>query len=542
MSRTKLMGIVCFTIIVFLGAPFALTAGQGKSQDVIILKSAEGDTDIKTSVANQNQSNSFQTNEAVNRIEKKRNKVTVDDDGPADYSSIQAAIDGEPDGTDIEVMPGTYSGFIVNGRSDLKIKGVKDKKSKKNDSSPVSVMSKPELIIDEKGGDCASVGLWGEYPIPGGRCTLSVAIIDSINIDCDGIKVDCSDHPIVSENSFGIACIESSVKVKNCEITGNTIFPHSRSIGVFGTNSVGTVIIEQNYIHSYGEKGIFVDATDPETGEFIPGGCHAVIKGNYIEGTALVTPNRLQLGIVVKNGASATITDNIIEGNRTTGGSDYLSAGLQVVNAFNVETNKNEYTNNQVGIAIGQYVDYALFNGDYISSNDWGIYIWVPIPSTIEVKKTLFENNRFGTYCKYTAGLVFEDNEVVGCEEDGLVLNNCDNFTCKKVTVVDCGGNGVFLYHCDNQRFQKTNIMSNGGDGVVSIDSDRLVFNKCHLEDNDGHGYNAMCIFDEESVCTYVKSNIIKNAGDVYIGENCIVYLDDSDVGTIEGAGEVIYK
>jgi pectin methylesterase-like acyl-CoA thioesterase len=46
--------------------------------------------------------------------------ITVDDDGPADFSTIQAAIDDAVDGDVVEVKPGTYTG---EGNRDIDYKG-----------------------------------------------------------------------------------------------------------------------------------------------------------------------------------------------------------------------------------------------------------------------------------------------------------------------------------------------------------------------------------------------------------------------------------
>lgn len=35
--------------------------------------------------------------------------ITVDDDGPADFNSIQAAIDDANDGDTVEIQPGRYT-------------------------------------------------------------------------------------------------------------------------------------------------------------------------------------------------------------------------------------------------------------------------------------------------------------------------------------------------------------------------------------------------------------------------------------------------
>lgn len=46
--------------------------------------------------------------------------IYVDDDGPADFSNIQAAIDDSNNGDTVLVAPGTYTG---NGNRDISFKG-----------------------------------------------------------------------------------------------------------------------------------------------------------------------------------------------------------------------------------------------------------------------------------------------------------------------------------------------------------------------------------------------------------------------------------
>ncbi|MHC4477624.1 MAG: hypothetical protein ACYTEL_18415, partial [Planctomycetota bacterium] len=46
--------------------------------------------------------------------------ITVDDDGPADFNTIQAAIDDANDGDVVEIQPGTYTG---DGNRDVNFAG-----------------------------------------------------------------------------------------------------------------------------------------------------------------------------------------------------------------------------------------------------------------------------------------------------------------------------------------------------------------------------------------------------------------------------------
>ena len=312
----------------------------------------------------------------------KFNEVTVDDDGPADYTNIQTAIDSEPDQTKIKVEPGTYGGFVVDGRSDLKIEG----KNKEGD-----------VILT---GSVSPTTYRGTY-------SLTIGVIDSTNIQIKKFTVQAG-----NTDPFTIAYFNSTGKVKDNDVGGNTGNANpGNGIAAFGITSPGEVKIEKNYIHDYGKIGILVNSWDHGTGAYVPGGIYAEIKDNTIIGTDFANPNRVQDGIQVTYGGSAKIEKNDISGNFQTGGSAWTCDGIMLYDAHKVETKNNTIYNNQMGIAIQKYVFYAKLESDKIEENEWGIYTWNWIPSTIEVKKAKVKENEYGW---------------VNWDTDGIVFNNCN--------------------------------------------------------------------------------------------------------------------
>lgn len=370
---------------------------------------------------NPTQSYERQMDEELMGIQKKRKKVTVDDDiGLGDYSDIQEAINGELDGTDIEVMPGTYSGFTVVRRHDLKIKG---KKGEKHDPGVVIVTGSVEpALVTYRGTD-----------------SLTIGVVESTKIEISGFIVQAG-----FTDPFTIAYFNSTGKVKNNEVSGNTGDGNpGNSIAAFGITSPGTVKIEHNFIHDYGKIGILVNSWDPTAGAYVSGGIYAEIKHNVIIGTDFIDYYRVQDGIQVTYGGSAKIEDNNISRNFQTGGSYWTCDGILITDAFEVETKKNKIYDNQMGITIQKYVTYAKLEDDDIEYNGWGIYTWNWIASIIEVKKAKIKQNEIGWINYDTDGIVFEHCHIekntyglydVGFYTGGLILNPTATFNNCKIT------------------------------------------------------------------------------------------------------------
>lgn len=304
----------------------------------------------------------------------------VDDDGPADYSDIQVAINSVLDGDTIKVMPGSYPGFIVDGRNCLKIEA-KTKKS--------------EVVLVT--GSVSVSPYRGTY-------LLTIGVVDSTNIEISKFKVLAG-----YTDPFAIAYFNSTGKVKHNDVGGNTgNADPGNGIAAFGISSLGTVKIEHNYVHDYGKIGILVNSWDPVAEAYVPGGIHAKIKHNIIVGNDFANPNRVQDGIQVTYGGSADIEHNDISANFITGGSKWTCDGIMAYDAYEVETKKNKIYNNAYGITIQKYAYDVRLEDDDIEGNGWGIYTRNWLPGMIEVKKAKCKYNEYGWVNWDTDGIVFE--------------------------------------------------------------------------------------------------------------------------------------
>ncbi len=354
----------------------------------------------------------------------KGKKLVVDfDKGP--YFDIQSAINAALDGDKIEVMPGTYGGFIVDGKKCLKIKG---KRPKKDDGSSdgKSHDDGPKIVIVT--GSVSVSTYRGTY-------SLTIGVVDSTDVEISNLTVQAG-----YTDPFTIAYFNSTGKVKNNDVGGNTGNSNpGNGIAAFGITSPGTVKIEHNDVHDYGKISILVSSWDLGIGAYVSGGIHAKIKRNTIIGTDFAVPSRVQDGIQVTYGGNADIEHNDISANSITGGSYWTCDGLLLYDAHQVTTKKNKIYNNDYGITIQKYVTDAKLKDDDITDNGWGIYTWNWVPSIIEVKKAKIKENEYGWVNWDTDGIVFDHcklkkNEVGMYASAYLTVNPTATFNHCKIT------------------------------------------------------------------------------------------------------------
>ena len=122
----------------------------------------------------------------------------VDDDGPADFNNIQAAVDSAYDGDTVVVADGTYTG---EGNRDIDFLG-----------KAITVKSEngPENCII----DCDA--MWSDY-----HCGFDLSSNQDTNSVIDGFTII---NGYTSDRSGGIYCRNSALTISNCNISGNAVW------------------------------------------------------------------------------------------------------------------------------------------------------------------------------------------------------------------------------------------------------------------------------------------------------------------------------
>jgi hypothetical protein len=179
--------------------------------------------------------------------------VTVDDDGPADFNTIQAAIDDANDGDVVEIQPGTYTGA---GNRDVNFAGkaIAVRSTDPNDPNVVAAtvidcqasysnMHRAFYFGSGEGPNSILEGLtitdgWGQKG-GGILCEASGPTIRNCTFYanyCDplhggGIAIVAGSSPVITDCVFdrnwgitrggGMACVNSSALVQGCVFVGN---------------------------------------------------------------------------------------------------------------------------------------------------------------------------------------------------------------------------------------------------------------------------------------------------------------------------------
>jgi len=126
--------------------------------------------------------------------------ITVDDNGPADFNNIQAAIDDSNDGDIIEVNVGTYTG---DGNRDIDFlgKAITVRSTDPNDPSVVA-----GTIVDCNGN---------EAELHGGFMFVSD---EDTNAVLDGLTIT---NGFYEWEPSGIVCFDTRPTISNCIISNN---------------------------------------------------------------------------------------------------------------------------------------------------------------------------------------------------------------------------------------------------------------------------------------------------------------------------------
>jgi len=195
---------------------------------------------------------------------------TVDDDGPADFDNIQAAVDAAIDGDEIVVEPGTYAS---------------------EDYYVVDMGGKSLTLRSSGTAEATIIDAQGTYGID---CRYGVSLDGVI----DGFTITGSDY-------WGIDCEGSSPTIRGCTITGNQGGVH------FGESTEGEPTITDCLIvgnTAYGSLGGGICCSYSTS----PTISNCTITGNSAGNTKITMGGGIYCG---GGGCSPTISNCLIEEN-----------------------------------------------------------------------------------------------------------------------------------------------------------------------------------------------------------------------------------
>jgi parallel beta-helix repeat protein len=224
--------------------------------------------------------------------------ITVDDNGPADFNNIQAAIDDANDGDTVEVQPGRYTG-PGNHDIDFKGKAITVRSIDPNDPDVVAA-----TIIDGEGNYDWCLEGWCEehrgFHFHSGEDPNSVLAGFTVTKFC---APDIQRYHQLMPGGAGILCEDSSPTINRCIIINNWAHHWGEGIGGGG-------------IHSRGGNPIITHSTISDNEGYVGAGGIDCEGGSPIVSQCLIINNHSSwAGGGISCGSGSTIINCAISGN-----------------------------------------------------------------------------------------------------------------------------------------------------------------------------------------------------------------------------------
>ncbi|MCD6480761.1 MAG: right-handed parallel beta-helix repeat-containing protein [Thermoplasmata archaeon] len=281
---------------------------------------------------------------------------------PADYPTIQQAVDAASDGDTIIVAAGTYTESVTITKS-ITLTGQPGAKivcpSSPDDAYIQESSKKYEYVIGIFGGTYESSN--DTYYSSG---TVSVTI--------SGFTIDSNNY-VPSQRYVAIFFRNMVGSISDCNII-NTYVDSKETFGILGYGDDNNVNINDNTVDQFARGGIGVNG-----GMF-------TISDNTVIGPGLGVPATwAPNGIQVGYGATGTVRDNEVSGCGWPG-TDWVGTGILVVDTHGVTVDGNYVHDCEQAIGVvdfpaafgGPWLDYlsdVTVSNNIIDDNEWGITI-----------------------------------------------------------------------------------------------------------------------------------------------------------------------
>jgi hypothetical protein len=328
--------------------------------------------------------------------------IIVDDDGPADFNNIQAAIDDSNDGDFIYVFPGTYTGL---GNYDIDFLG---KAVTVQSVIPTDPYIVAETIIDCNGS--VAEPHRGFYFHSGED---SNSVLNGLTIR-NGYGDNRQIYSNVRSVGGGIFCEESRPKIVNCRIIGNEAGNYGGGIFCFESSPViENCTIRDNNASRIGGGGLcFLDACRPMIKDCIISGNRAITVGDY-------SGRGGGIHCDIGRHSVATLERCIIENNSAeNGGGLWLDNECDmVIDNCKIVSNTADYRGGGIQSAWSDIlISNSIVNGNTAVSIGGGMWIWEGNPT---IANSTFTGNSAGS-----GGAIFGDYYSNTTIRNSIIWNN----------------------------------------------------------------------------------------------------------------------
>jgi len=417
--------------------------------------------------------------------------ITVDDDGPADFATIQAAIDDANDGDTVEIQPGTYTGWgnrnIWFGGKAITVRATEPNDLEVVAATVVDCNHSGTGFVFQSGEDANSV-LAG-LTITNGHANHGSGILISAGgrpptdpvtcriINC--VIVNCTSEA----HGGAIYCYESAPTITNCTISSASAGDEGGAIYCDGgAPTITDCTISSNSAGGLG-GAIYCEQGSPTIDNCIFANNSAQIGGAiyYLESTSTISHCTFRSnsatewsgGAVRVNDSAVTITDSIFEKNfaQSGGGGINCSDGPELIlnNCFFAQCSA------PIGGAVAGSATITIINCVFLDN----------LASETE-RRPFSEGGALAIGDGYMANCLFVGNTalyggaVVGGGCGDLGINNCTfagNRAFQANTLYACKPIGLYkLYGCPGGNISiADSIIWDGQDTIVSAEDDSTI-------------------------------------------------------------------
>jgi len=338
---------------------------------------------------------------------------TVDDDNPADFSSIQRAINSTNAGDTILVKAGTYYESYIEIKKPLTLSGENKSTTIIDGKEMVGAVIAIKASNVNLSGFTIRNGAWGTAGIYLGDasgCIVKDNLITS-NVGGSGIDLFRSNNNnasgnIIESNGRGIELEYSS----NNDISNNTILSNSDGIylayassnNTFSGNTVMNNSLHGFYYYSfYGDKPCDNNALIGNTiGNNSRGARFEHSNNNMIIDNVIANNSEFGVGLFYSSGSFV--------GNRLSNNGEY-SISVTYTSGNNIS--KNIFSDSEEGIDLYGSSNNTIKENTFLY-NQYALYVWVSSNNNLVYNNTI-SNNTEGVHISYSSDNIIYHNNFV---------------------------------------------------------------------------------------------------------------------------------